>query len=737
MLIELYLNNQLADIDDSVRIIVERSVATYRNPTAGTGTYTYNFKLPKTNTNRLIFNHADNLQVVNKFVEYDALIMINGVRIIKGTFIIDNIKNGFTGHISGTTINYINNLIDTDKSLREIKSFTPLNFYGNSTIGDYFENPTYGEIAYTYVIASFSAIPNGAEIGYEDIGISHFCKSILERMFADVGYTVAGNVLLKPEVTKMLLQYSNADSITQAWNYGLLNPFKAKADNSYAPESNNNISTTIERYDDKVHVIYPEFLAYTGDLSYSCGDDGVYTCKSSGTYTIRVSCPMAAYYLQPGLQPPLEYRDDTFRYIYVFRCISTNEFLKETQLPRRDYFNIPSATLSITDDDTFIIGEGEYDVRMTEGQQYAVQVYASMPKELPLAAFSIFPKQGVPNYLECTAMLDGKLTVNPADFLPDKSYKEFLTMMFKVHNLYYNIDTVSKTVNFFSRDEFFNNSIDGIIDITDRIDFDEIEETPISQSEINANYFKWASDDSDYILTNTNYMQLVNGVTNTADEISFAPLGFITNEYIYYSNNILKTTQDFFPAIIPYDESNDTRLLTDTEIENNNNYAPRICYFHGNVFSESFSKILPNELLIPLRGYGGKLYAPRLSFFDLINQPSYDIVINDARRDFELIQNAKSNIFKLNEPFIKPAIGVKSLDLISDSSGFLFNYKDAIKINNYSNYLSTVIRINPVLFDKLSGRYLLKINNLTYILDSITEYDMIGETATIKVYRNI
>jgi hypothetical protein len=736
MTIELYLNNKLADIDDSVRVIVDRYVTTYRNPAAGTGTFTYSFKLPNTAANRLIFNHADNLQVVGKFIDYDALIMVNGVRIMKGVFKLDSIKKGFSGHIIGTVVNYINNLIDTDKSLRDIKSFTPIKFYGNSTIGDYFLNPTYGEIAYTYVIASFSAIPNAAEIGYEDIGISHFCKSILERMFADVGYKVAGNVLNKSEVTKMLLQYSNADSVAQAWNYGLLNPFKAKADNSYAPNTNKNISTTIERYDDKVHVIYPQFLSYQGDLSDSSGDDGVYTCKSSGTYSIRVSCPMAAYYLQTG-QPPLEYRDDTFRYIYVFRCITNNEFLKDTQLPRRDYFNIPSAALSITDEDTYIIGEGEYDVRMTEGQQYAVQVYASMPKELPLAAFSIFSKQGVPNYLECTAMKDGKLTVNPADFLPDKSYKDFLTMMFKVHNLYYNIDTLTKTVNFFSRDEFFNNSIDGVIDITDKIDFDEIEETPIPNTEVNDNYYKWASDDSDYILTNTNYMELVNGVDNNATELTFAPLCFVTASYIYRVNNIIKTTQDFFPAIIPYSESNDARILTDIELENNNNYAPRICYFHGNIFTDAFSKTLPNELLVPLKGYGGRLYAPRLSFFDLPNQVSYDIVVNDARRDFELVQNAQSNIFELNEAFIKPAISVKSLDLISDNSSFLINYKDVIKINKYSNYLSTVIRINPVLFDKLTGRYLLRINNINYILDSVTEYDMIGETATIRVYRNI
>jgi hypothetical protein len=132
------------------------------------------------------------------------------------------------------------------------------------------------------------------------------------------------------------------------------------------------------------------------------------------------------------------------------------------------------------------------------------------------------------------------------------------------------------------------------------------------------------------------------------------------------------------------------------------------------------------------------LLAPRLTFFDLDNQPAYEVNINTLRRDFTLTASVVPNLFKTGEAMVLPQPApVKSLDLVSANSRFLDVYADVIQLNRYSNFTTTTIRINPVLYDKLNGRYLLKINNLTYLLDSVTDYDLSGDTATIKVYRNI
>lgn len=765
MALELFITNDTdtisADIDDSVRIVTERFVTAFRNPTSGTGSYTYNFKLPATATNRRIFNHADDKQVLNKFgTTYAAVIVFNGVRIIKGQFELKSINKGFTGNITGSIVTKLSDIIPDDKKLRAITSFTPVPFLGGSTVVEYMKKESLAyypkgtvaadksEIAFAYTLDSFNAFVNGhTVIGYEDIGVSHFVGSIFENILADAGYKVAGNILTTDAYKRLLVLYSNADGIFQEWNYGVLNPFKAVAENTSIARPTVNISTTIDRYDDRVYVVQPTFQNYQGDLSDSLGDDGVYTCKASGLYTIRMKSPMAASVIPvPGAGDPYPMPSAEFKHFYAFRCITNTEFLKASQLPSSSSFDSASAALYVTELDTFFIGEGEFIVNMVEGQQYAVQAYISLPKKYAPVNVSIYNEVNKANYLDCTKF-DGKMQLNPADFLPDLSCKKFVEDLFKLYNLYYTIDSNSKTVTIYTRDEFFLSTITDTIDITDRIDFDEWEETPITDAEINANYYKWKDDDSDYILKATDYMQLVNGTDNKSDELSFSPLAFIRKEYEIYPNlpdyTNIKTVSDFFPAIIPYNESNDIRLLSDTEAENNNTYSPRICYYLGNVFtSEYMQKQASYAHLVPLKGYedgyvNARVYAPRLTFFDLANQPAYEVVIDTVRRDFSLKLSTVPNLFKNGENIIKPMVALKSLDVVSDNSSFLSNYREVIQLNKFSNYITTSIRLNPVLFDKLDGRNLLKINNLTYLLDSVTEYDMANDTAKIKVYRNI
>ena len=763
MRVELIINGKLTDLSEDIKITVDKVVSEFKDPLKKTGSYSLPITLPYTNNNKGIFFHEDDKQVLGKFKRtYSALLVVDDNLIIDGEFLhIKNSVKGFEGAVGNSKIRNpkIGDLIG-DKSLRDIKSFEPLDFNGDDTVLDYMNrelefrpsgNPSTkrSELCFTHIIDSFSSIVTPRRISYEDIGISHFCGTILEKIVQDAGYSLIGNVLNNATYRKLIMLYSDKAN-KQAWNYGKLAPGRAELANSgilsaiYLP----NEATSIDRQGDVVSVLRYPWQTFEGDLCMSIGGDGVYTCKYTGLYQVIAKTDYV--YQQGGASPVTQ----SFN---AFRCITDDEFIPENMIPGQTGFTTPD--LAYLDTGTKEVWTGNnvshtFTVHMEAGKQYEVQNYVSAPKSTSNSGTKLFYSltPGGFRVVSC----DGPLLVNPALFLPDMKQTEFLNAIFKIFNLYYQINEDLKSITLFTRDEFFSRNLNSVVDLSNQISLNDLEEYPLTSKEVAETYYRYKEDESDYLLKKTDYLTLVNGEQETGGYVlPFAPLGFIQVKYeVIDGNGDTQAGFAFLPAILPSTDSEDLSVLTNADsFTSAGSWEPRICLYHG---PKSFANSLYSmpepptnhtPLHISFRNLGVAI-APKLGFFNYLNQPVYKVTQNIPLRSFAVSLSTDQNVYQLNNTiFIRSAAALASLNLSSlatnvdfnvNPKGLFFNlYANDLLISSLSNYLEGTGRMNPVLFNQLNGRQILKINSDLFLLESIKAYELGGDKARYKVYKLI
>ena len=763
-LIQLYLNSQLAELSESVKIQLDKIVSEYRNPTKKTGTASMPFTLPYTNSNQIIFSNEQDRAVYGKFKGvYKAQLVIDGETLIDGEFLLLKIipSKGFEGAVG--TVKITNPTIGDmvlDKKLVDIKSFHKIDFNGNDTVvGSWNSVVAYpdAEVCYPYVIPSFSHLTTGFKSSYENLGVSHFMPAIVKNIFKDAGYIVEGDIFSSVIFNKLFILYSNSDA--QKWNYGKLNPMNAGSPvygmlgGAYAA----SIIKTVERSTDTIYVVAYPFQANAGDLSESLGGDGVYTCKFSGLYNWTVRGE-AVFQVGGAAVSSTGFT--------AFRCITDNEIIPENSIPSSSQF--ATLTTEYLDNGTIAVGgatDFSFTARMEEGKQYQLQRYLSVPTST-VNGGSVLAYANTTGKFNITSC-DGPLLLNPALFLPNMPQIELLNTVFKLFNLFYQVNETEKVITFITRDNYFQEYTESIVDMSSYLNILQMEETPFSTKETDQTYVAFETDDSDYILKETNYLALVNGLQpEGATKIPFAPLGFIQVTYNAgtYSSPILG--HDLLPAIFPDTSSEDTSVLSDEESVSSSSRTPRLALYNGTGWLkpslESSLNFSGNHIQVALGRYtpgtpnyiGGftpgyyaaQGFPPKLSFFDYAKQPVYKILTNTALRSFSLVVSTDDTIYKTaNTDFLLDTTIIPEVNLISlapntdetvNPKGFFYGlYANDLLIGSLSNYLEGRGRITPTLFSQLTGRQVLRVNEDLYLLESIKAFDVQTDLATFKIYK--
>ena len=766
-----------ADLTDTIKIVLQKIVAEARDPQKETGSYSQDFTLPFTATNRQLFRYEDDKQLVGKFKQkYRSLLVQDNQVLIQGYVMMLSIirspaTQGFEIAVgaerAGTNLK-LGDIIDPEAQLTAIKSFTPLAFSGHSTVVDSWAQTTFyptAEVGFPHLVRGFwelkprvAAVPGTSQLvgayqsTYEDLGISHFTAAITKNIFTDAGYELAGDVLTSETYQKLLLLYSNSG--TQFWNYGTLAPLKAQVSpNLYGGGVyDGGVVKTYDRQNDKVEVLtYPQ-RAYEGDLCESLGDDGVYTCKYSGIYSLRVSAKHGYWNGSSGQGG-----------FTVFRCISDEQFLSDSQLPNQgSWGNIPDIaslgldTLAVGDDSAFT-----FTTTLTEGKQYQVQRYVQISTPAANGDSTYNPNETNFFIQSC----NGPLMVNPALFLPELKQSEFLQAIFKIFNLYYELNADTKTVTLFARDDFFQESLSDIVDMNPYLSVDSMDDLPFSDAQIAATYLQWAPDDNDYLLKNTDYLKAVNGpAIDGATVLPFAPLGYLEVELSDTSGHV---GYDTVPAIIPTTDLQDQSVLDDENATAApGSWVPRLALYQdanwlrpdiarglttgtGN-YRVALGRVLPVTQTVTGNYQGGGYpyvaIPPKLSFFNATAQPRYKIAVDSQLRSFAVTASTTPTIYdQADGNFLADVTRVPELDTISlatnidavvNPRGFFYQlYANDILTNQLSYYVQGAGRINPALFNKLNGRQVLALDQDLYLLDSIVNYEVGAELATYKLYK--
>ncbi|RNI30958.1 hypothetical protein EFA69_06610 [Rufibacter immobilis] len=782
--LRIYINGADADLSEKIKPVISKIVSEYRNPTKKTGSFSYTLKLPKTQKNKGIFKFESDRQVLGKFrTPYSCYVTLNSVEIMSGEFVLNRITpDGFEGFISGTGEGRIADILDGNKTLRDVQTYEEIDFTGDAYVWERLDADLDGsnaEIAFPFVFDSFARIKylNGGTVDgifhqqkYDDFGISHFIRPLFTKIFSEVGYSVQGNVLDSETFRKMILLYSNKDGESPAYNYGKLNPLETKLYFNYF-----NQGSTFKGQDYSMYAIEPQPYGLwetdqSGDLSFSYGNDGVYTCKYTSNYTIEVKVESQATNVGLSNNPRLESKQ-----FLVFREIDDNQYpeVSISDYSSLSYFNVMDADTLNVQSGTTSSESGNlhthyttFTARMVEGKQYRIQVMVAVkdsvePEKMML---SCNPDNSYFKITEC----QGRQTLNPALFLPKMSQVDFIQAIFKVFSLFYSINEVEKSITLYTRDEWYELNKSNITDLSEKLSLNGFEETPLSENEIAETFYRWSTDDSDHLLTNTDYMSEVNAdVSEDAYTLPFAPLSFIRQQIVTYSDDYIYRDlgYELLPVAIPATDSVDMSVVEDYTAASNFGYMPKLALYQGashlksgQMYYAGYSDAYGyNKLLIQFQRTknltGGTFYdtfginrykpIPKLSFFNVRNQPAYELEYIQATREFRLRKVTGDTIYTESDTgFLTDSEKVNSMDSVSlalsgEKSLFQQLYRNDVAVTDWSNFTEGEVRMNAHLFQSLTGRNIIRIDSDLYLLSAINNYDLLGEVAKVKLYRMV
>ncbi|WP_066834913.1 hypothetical protein [Rufibacter ruber] len=781
--LEIYINGKYAQISEDLKVTLDKIVSEFRNPLKKTGARSYTIKFPITQVNKAIFDFQNERQAIGKFkASYRCEVVVDGVTVILGEFIMNKVsRTGFEGFVVANSGGRLVDILNAEKKLVDIKSFTPLAFEGDKTVWEYLDKDLVGEeseIAFTYLVDSFARIKNllGGTVNgtyypffYEDFGLSHFGKAIFKNIFADAGYTLEGSVLDREEFRRMILLFSGS---SRPYNYAALNLMSTKTAYGYY-----NQASVFEGSDYKLYSIEPTGYAVynaekSGDLSFSLGNDGVYTCKYTGSYTFDIQTQTYAHNATNGGSTKIETKQHL-----LFREITDSQYTEGPNgTPPLDYSSFSFygltdyATLNTSLNTTLSVSNNEHLNRtqftayLEEGKQYQAQVYVAVRNDIHPEGLMLIANSDN-SWFKITA-LDGPTTLDPAKFLPEMTQLEFVQAVFKLFNLYYDIDENAGKVILYTRDEWFALNRNNILDLSATMNLDEFEETPLSDKDIADTYFKWASDESDHILTYTDYMDRVNAtVEGDVYELPFAPLAFLKIPIARWDGDIIpaETGFDLVPAAIPATEVVDASILNDFEARSEFNYKPKLALYYGagylkpgthtsasgentyaqNVYYIKFPRTpnLPGGFPVDQYFMNNGKHIPKLAFFNMREQPGYEIELLPATREFRLNPSTTGNIYTENDTGMLVSLAKideldsESLSMEGSKSLFLELYSNDLLVTNWSNYSEGPFKVNPVLYEQLNGRNIISVDNELYLLESIKNYEVSSNVARIKLYK--
>ena len=322
MNIELYINNQIVDIDEEIDISLEKDFQDTDKLIVEEVTYSFDVELPVTDRNRLIFGFSDVFDVSNKFGKsYNSRLYVDGGLILDGKFILNEISGGYySGNLYVPERQPLKDVLG-DLQLRDItphekyistwKDVERINNYVMNVGGEYPDiNYRDNHIMFPYVLYSLpynrpdtsyainvqDLSASGNTFSLDNIYPSFNVLSVIKDIFSTEGYSVSGNVFSDTRFTGLYQTYEGRANEYAEEKY---TPYYLKFNCDYKMRKNNNISPTLmtnEINDGYIVGADAPLIAGSGNTVISNEDDdyNMLVKGSDDNYTIVV--PKSGWY---------------------------------------------------------------------------------------------------------------------------------------------------------------------------------------------------------------------------------------------------------------------------------------------------------------------------------------------------------------------------------------------------------------------------------------------------------
>ena len=236
-IIELVVNKKQVDIDDSFNVRLNSVINDPVKLDYTQAEYSFEFEIPATKTNNIIFDYANNLSKMNKFHQrYTAELYADGNLIFQGTLTLNSYKDGMYSCnlvnvkiysldeiFSGMTMNQIK---DMEIDFSGVTSMNAMNQESNPIAT--FPLVSYGAFQKDPVSADTVGATYTSKFDLDKYNrwyVESFYPSInmvetLKKAFETKGYTVGGDVFQDPVLRQIYMSTNLADEQVPQYNLG-------------------------------------------------------------------------------------------------------------------------------------------------------------------------------------------------------------------------------------------------------------------------------------------------------------------------------------------------------------------------------------------------------------------------------------------------------------------------------------------------------------------------------------
>ena len=512
----LYINGHLIDLTGVETIATTYQASPIAEPPAAEGTFSVEFTIPATNSNRLAFGLPDVLPNDSQipFRQLNAQYYVDGVDMKIDSCQLISVQEGLSVRLYGGITSLIAAI--GSKSLRDIDLSAYDHVRNHANIAAALQ----GTSGYLYPLIDYLNDISGDNVAMESMYPSMFLHTVMDAMLDDVGYTLTGDLTSDTEYKSVLLPFSSKQSEYSAAFLAALQAkmylpsaltfegtaVAGKALFSVLADENDDFdliwSDPLPKYHALINAVY-EFNAYVTIQGTPSSNVTVYLMKQQSGYPVDIPTVGTAS---------------------VEVIAGDGVFIVDSW--------------SVTGSD-FATGTAVIDETVSIGLRKGDRVWLAFSKDAVAATFD----DGVSTtFLECTDVTDYGIfygdTWQMAPNLPDIKQTDLLKWVIKAFSCIAELDTDNKqliltrfknVVNNFERDDWSN-----LLDLTTtpKIEF------PKDLAQVNT--IKYADDENITKPEGSDYSFTVDNKNLPPDKVFYeAPFGVtVTVEHFTGSLNV-------------------------------------------------------------------------------------------------------------------------------------------------------------------------------------------------------
>jgi len=480
---KIYIGIEQIDFNDEINLVY--SIGDIRNLTLGSNNKSYTINVPMTKTNKRIFKYIDNYHAKEEITD-KGRIVINGLNVMKGS-----VKILSTGKLYSKIIINSGDWID-DLSNTRLNEVAALSTKAVTLTAAHVSDSWAGDPFIRFGMVHFAEMWSGVRAYWQTLDfIPHFSVvQLLTLIFAP--YTITSDWIatayakslfflgVEPRKDSAFILGKNlsvkpANDAENTHDFVIPATTRDQDSFSYSPISHNT-RTTDEGND------------------YNITTD-VYTVPETGTYRFTYACKSVATNIDSG--SITRHSITVEKSIIVSYLAGGGENLaqylvtgsSDESVINNHTANLDSGYVHLSAGDT-VYGyfAASLDLENTSGGSITITTFIE-------AATTVF--SNVWDYRNLYAGLNK--SINPVDYMPDKSALEFIQAIKHVANLRFFMDKRNGTVHIEPADTFFTNNDVDISELV--IDLDEANTDIISSNYKQKFILQWQEDTNDKAYT--------------------------------------------------------------------------------------------------------------------------------------------------------------------------------------------------------------------------------------------